>query len=139
MEKLYYMDIDLYRYFIGRADQSVNINNFVKRYDQQIRVMKHMMSAYTWDQLNEMPEALSKYMKQDLSAIMMNTMMFCCSGGDDETRRAEYQQMWDELKERDPKMYDFLYHKSLPPCAPGCPGRLAAHSCSSATRFCASS
>ena len=114
MEKLYYMDIDLYRYFIGRADQSVNINNFVKRYDQQIRVMNHMLNAYTWDQIHEMPAALSKYMLQDLSAIMMNTMMFCCSGGDDETRRAAYQKMWDDLKERDPKLYDFLYHKSLP-------------------------
>ena len=114
MKKLYYMDIDLYRYFIGRADQSVNINNFVKRYDQQIRVMKHMLNAYTWEQLHEMPANLSKYMLQDLSAIMMNTMMFCCSGGDDEVRRAEYQKMWDELKERDPKLYDFLYHKSLP-------------------------
>ena len=114
MKKLYYMNIDLYRYFIGRADQSVNINNFVKRYDQQIRVMNHMLGAYTWDQMNEMPANLRKYMLQDLSAIMMNTMMFCCSGGDDEVRRAAYQQMWDDLKERDPKLFDFLYHKSLP-------------------------
>ena len=114
MKKLYYMNIDLYRYFIGRADQSVNMNNFVKRYDQQIRVMNHMLGAYTWDQMNEMPANLRKYMLQDLSAIMMNTMMFCCSGGDDEVRRAAYQQMWDDLKERDPKLFDFLYHKSLP-------------------------
>ena len=114
MEKLFYMDIDLYRYFIGRADQSVNINNFVKRYDQQIRVMNQMLGAYTYDEMMAMPEGLHKYMLQDLSAIMMNTMMFCCSGGDDEVRRAEYQKMWDDLKERDPKLYDFLYHKSLP-------------------------
>jgi hypothetical protein len=114
MKKLYYMNIDLYRYFIGRADQSVNINNFVKRYDQQIRVMNHMLGAYSWDQMNEMPANLRKYMLQDLSAIMMNTMMFCCSGGDDEVRRAAYQQMWGDLKERDPKLFDYLYHKSLP-------------------------
>ena len=114
MKKLYYMNIDLYRYFIGRADQSVNMNNFVKRYDQQIRVMNQMLGAYTWDQMNEMPANLRKYMLQDLSAIMMNTMMFCCSGGDDEVRRAAYQQMWDDLKERDPKLFDYLYHKSLP-------------------------
>ena len=114
MEKLFYMDVDLYRYFIGRADQSVNINNFVKRYDQQIRVMNQMLGAYTYDEMMAMPENLRKYMLQDLSAIMMNTMMFCCSGGDDETRRAAYQKMWDDLKERDPKLYDFLYHKSLP-------------------------
>ena len=118
------MDLDLYRYFIGRADQSVNINNFVKRYDQQIRVMDQMLGAYTYDQIMEMPKGLRKYMLQDLSAIMMNTMMFCCSGGDDEIRRAAYNQMWDELKERDPKLYDFLYHKSLPAMCTWMPWKL---------------
>ena len=114
MKKLFYIDVDLYRYFIGRADQSVNMNNFVNRYDQQIRVMNRMLEAYTFDQITEMPKGLRKYLLQDLSAIMMNTMMFCCSGGDDEIRRAAYKQMWDDLKERDPQLFDYLYHKSLP-------------------------
>ena len=30
---MYYMDLDLYRYFIGRADQSVNESVMVKRVD----------------------------------------------------------------------------------------------------------
>jgi hypothetical protein len=72
----------------------------------------------------EMPKGLRKYLLQDLSAIMMNTMMFCCSGGDDEIRRAAYQQMWDGLKERDPKLYDYLYHKSLPALVTWMPWKL---------------
>ena len=44
-KKLYYMNIDLYRYYIGREDQSVNRENIVKRYRQQIRVMKEMLNA----------------------------------------------------------------------------------------------
>ena len=46
MKTLYYLDINLYHYYIGREDQSVNINVFTKRYDQQIRVMKEMVKAY---------------------------------------------------------------------------------------------
>ena len=114
MKKLFYLNVDLYHYFNGRADQSVNINNFVKRYDQQIRVMNCMLEAYTYDELMAMVPGLRKYMLQQLCAIMMNTIMFCCSGGDDEERRAAYQKMWDDLKARDPKLYDLVYHKHLP-------------------------
>ena len=35
---MYYMDVDFYRYFIGREDQSVNEKVMISRIDQQIRV-----------------------------------------------------------------------------------------------------
>lgn len=35
---IYYMDIDLYHYYLGRDDQSVNEKVLMKRIDQQIRV-----------------------------------------------------------------------------------------------------
>lgn len=41
---MYYADIDLYRYFIGREGQSVNEATMVKRLDQQFRVTRIMMS-----------------------------------------------------------------------------------------------
>lgn len=114
MKKLFYLDVDLYQYFIGRDDQSVNIKNFTKRYDQQIRVMKYMTDAYTYDEIMEMEEGLRKYMLHDLSAIMMTTMMFCCSGGDDAVRRQEYDAMWAHINERDPKLCNYLLKKGLP-------------------------
>ena len=44
--KLYYLDVNFYRYFIGRDDQSVNEKVMIKRIDQQIRVNKLMVDAY---------------------------------------------------------------------------------------------
>lgn len=46
VKTLYYMDIDLYRYFIGRADQSVNEQVMIGRIDQQIKVNKLMLDHY---------------------------------------------------------------------------------------------
>ena len=46
VRKIYYMDVDFYRYFIGREDQSVNEKVMIKRIDQQIRVNKLMVDAY---------------------------------------------------------------------------------------------
>ena len=46
VKTLYYLNVDLYQYFIGRSDQSVNEQNMIKRVDQQIRVNNLMIDAY---------------------------------------------------------------------------------------------
>ncbi len=53
VKSMYYMDLDLYRYFIGRADQSVNESIMVKRVDQQLRVTKHMIDCQDLDALKD--------------------------------------------------------------------------------------
>ena len=35
-QKLYYINVDFYRYFIGREDQSVNEQVMIRRIDQQL-------------------------------------------------------------------------------------------------------
>ena len=114
MKKIFYLNVDLYHYFIGRDDQSVNIRNFTRRYDQQIRVMRLMADAYSYSEIMAMDKGLRKYMLHCLGAIMMNTMLFCCGGGDDEKRRLEHQQMWDHIKQNDPGMYRYLTRRGLP-------------------------
>jgi hypothetical protein len=43
VEKLFYLDVDLYRYFIGRDDQSVNMDVMMKRQDQQFKVNRLLL------------------------------------------------------------------------------------------------
>lgn len=113
MEKLYYMDINLYHYFIGREDQSVNIKVFTKRYDQQIRVMKEMINAYSYDEIMQLEKGLCKYMLHTLSAIMMITILFTVAE-DGEERRDALKEMWSYIKENDYKLYRFLRWRSMP-------------------------
>ena len=40
---MYYVDVNFYRYFIGRDDQSVNEAVMIRRIDQQLKVNKLMM------------------------------------------------------------------------------------------------
>lgn len=47
VEKIYYLDVVLYKYFIGRDDQSVNEEVMIRRLDQQYRVTKLMIDIYT--------------------------------------------------------------------------------------------
>ena len=46
VKNMYYLDVNFYRYFIGRDDQSVNEKVMIKRIDQQIRVNKLMADAF---------------------------------------------------------------------------------------------
>ncbi len=46
VKNMYYLNVDFYRYFIGRADQSVNEKVMISRIDQQIKVNKIMVDAY---------------------------------------------------------------------------------------------
>lgn len=114
MEKLFYLDVDLYHYFIGRPDQSVNMKNFTRRYDQQVRVMELMASAYSYEQIQAMKKPQRRYMLHCLSAIMMNTMMFCCAGGSEPERIACHHRMWTKIKENDPALYKCLAYRSMP-------------------------
>ena len=114
VKKLFYLDVNLYHYFIGRDDQSVNIHNFTKRYDQQIRVMRCMTDAYRYEELMAMDVGLRKYMLHDLSAIMVTTILFCCGGGDEPERKAAYLELWQHINDTDPALYHYLTRRGLP-------------------------
>lgn len=45
VKKMYYLDVNFYKYFIGRDDQSVNEAVMIKRIDQQLRVNKLMVDV----------------------------------------------------------------------------------------------
>ena len=115
MQTMYYMDIDLYRYFIGRDDQSVSAANIVKRYEQQIRVMKEMLFAYSWEQLQGFSKGLRRYLLHDLNVIMTLTVMFTTGGKDEiDRRKRALQELWSTLRAWDEKMYRFLRYRSYP-------------------------
>ena len=46
VERMYYMNVNLYYYFIGREDQSVNEAVMIKRVDQQLKVNYLMIDYY---------------------------------------------------------------------------------------------
>ena len=109
IKSICYLDIDLYHYFIGREDQSVNADNIVKRYGQQIRIMKLAVSYYTYDELCSMSKGLKKYMKHCLAVLMTLTLMFTVSGRQNvPKRKQDLKELWSFIRTRDRKMYRFL-------------------------------
>lgn len=107
----YYLNVDLYHYFIGREDQSVNGKNIIKRYENQLRVMNCMINAFSFEYIQSRPKGLEKYLKHSLCTIMSNTLYFTC-GADDPERRKGLKDMWRSVKQKDKKMYNFLRYRT---------------------------
>ena len=104
VKKLYYLDVDLYYYTIGRSDQSVTIQNMVARYEQQIKVMTLMLSAHSYDEIQKQCRPLRKQMYHFLHSVMSNTYFFTTQK-DEPERKTKLQAMWDNLRAEDPGLY----------------------------------
>lgn len=102
VKTLYYLDVNLYRYFIGRTDQSVNEQVMIKRIDQQLRITKIMIESHNVFQIRS--RKLQAYMIKYLSMMMAICSVFLIKEGGDESL-AKKQDLWDYLKNYDRRLY----------------------------------
>ncbi len=103
VRSLYYMDVDLYRYYIGREDQSVNEQTMINRIDQQIKVNKLMFNAYSLPE-DVYNKRLAKYMFSYLSMICTVTSILLIISGTEENDRKRLE-MWKEFRKEDASMF----------------------------------
>lgn len=99
---IYYMDVDFYRYFIGREDQSVNEKIMIGRVDQQIYVTKSMIAMYDLRFINS--KKLKKYMINYL-AIMMTVSSILCIRSKKAENLAKKKELWIYLRQKDYKTF----------------------------------
>jgi len=107
---MYYIDIDLYRYFIGRIDQSVSHQSMINRIDQYIRVVKTMITSHHLEEIED--PKLRKYMYNFLSIILtiVNTFLTLSKNKENNVKKKE---LWHYLKEYDATMFKKIRIKPL--------------------------
>ncbi|MDO4432543.1 MAG: glycosyltransferase family 2 protein [Aerococcaceae bacterium] len=104
-KKMYYLDVDFYRYFIGRNDQSVNEKVMMKRIDQQLKVNYLLIDAVDFEA--ELHPAVRQYLWQHLEIVMGISSAILNKMGtptDLEKRKA----LWDYLKANNPSIYEAM-------------------------------
>lgn len=104
---MYYLDVDLYRYFIGRDDQSVNEKVMISRLDQQIKVNKLMIDSCDVTKLRS--RKLRNYMIKYLTMITTVTTVLCIKSGTSEHLQAR-DEIWSYLEQKNPEMYKAVKH-----------------------------
>ena len=102
VKHIYYLDVNFYRYFIGRQDQSVNETVMIGRIDQQLLVTKLMLGYY--DVMKISSRKLRHYMTQYLEIMMTVSSVLAIKSGTEENLEKK-KELWLYLKKRDMKTY----------------------------------
>ncbi len=101
VKTMYYLDVNFYRYYIGREDQSVNENVMISRIDQQIKVNKLMVDYY----IDELPRIrlngkVRRYMVNYLDIITTVSSVLLIRSGLDENLEKK-KELWSYIKSKD--------------------------------------
>lgn len=97
VKKMYYINTNFYRYFIGRDDQSVNETVMISRIDQQLRVTRRMVDFYTEQKISN--QKCRMYMRNYLRIMMEVSSIFLILSGTPENL-AKKQELWNYVKAR---------------------------------------
>lgn len=110
VRSMVYFDVDAYRYFIGREDQSVNEKVMLSRIDQQLRVTKEMIDAVDLDTIEN--KKLQQYLYNYLSMMLCICTVFLRM---EDTPENDYKrkELWRYLRETKPDSYRQLRNTFL--------------------------
>lgn len=110
VKNIYYLDVNLYRYYIGREDQSVNEGIMISRIDQQIKVNKIMIDYLVEHQAEiRKSKRLNQYMKNYLEIVTTVSSVLLIRSGTEENL-AKKEELWQYIKGKDRRLYRWLRH-----------------------------
>lgn len=107
VKNLYYIDTNFYRYYIGRADQSVHESVMIERVDQQIKVNKLMIDYLTSTRIAN--RKTYKYMVKYLDIITTVSSIMLIRAKTAEALEKK-RELWAYLKKKDKRLYCRLRH-----------------------------
>lgn len=110
VKKMYYINTNFYRYFIGRDDQSVNETVMISRIDQQIRVTKRMIDSFIKSGVQN--KKCRMYMRNYLRIMMEVSSIFLILSGTKENYEKK-EELWNYAKKSDAKLYRSLRYSVL--------------------------
>ena len=112
VKTLYYLNMDLYRYYIGREDQSVNEQVMVKRVNQQVRVTKIMIDAHDLRKVAAEHKKLARYMFNYLAMMMAISSIFLTIANTPEAL-GKKTQLWEYLRTVDAGIYHKMKYRAV--------------------------
>ena len=107
---IYYLDLDLYRYYIGRADQSVQESQMIKRSSHQVLVSERVCTAYDLTEIEN--KKLRKLMTRECIFLMTIGVVFSRLAFTKEGEK-QYKELWKSVKEKNPKLYRRMRYFSM--------------------------
>ncbi len=108
---LYYLDVDFYRYYVGRPEQSVTFSNMTKNWRMQLKVMRELSLVYSLEEIKALPRKHRRFMIHDLIVKSYLTLFYIMAGYSKERKKA-YNEYFKEFKEKNRKLYYKLRYRT---------------------------
>jgi glycosyltransferase involved in cell wall biosynthesis len=104
VKKIYYMNVNFYRYFVGRDDQSVNAKMLLKRIDQYMYVTQLICEQFDHKKTVEISPKLAEYIFRLIRILsLISTVHLRISGTpENEQKRKDF---WKMVKKNQPELY----------------------------------
>ena len=101
VKNMYYLDVNFYRYYIGREGQSVNEEIMISRIDQQIKVNKIMIDYFVDNKGRIIGKSkLKKYMLSYLEIITVISSIMLIRSGTEENLEKKVK-LWEYIRQKD--------------------------------------
>ena len=99
--------LDIYRYFIGRPEQSMNLQNFVKNRHNHEKVIKYLLEYYTQN-VSAFSTNKKEYIKQILFYMLTTHYYIYCvyAKKDKKLVYSEIKEFDDYFKKLNPELYN---------------------------------
>ena len=110
VKTLYYIDVDLYHYYIGREGQSVQQDTMIRRIDQQIRVNKLMLDNVDLEHIDNLKKRETILHYHDM--ITAVTSIHLILGGTEEHLEKK-RELWAYIRQNHPWEYRRLRYSML--------------------------
>ncbi|MBR6705852.1 MAG: glycosyltransferase family 2 protein [Clostridia bacterium] len=110
VKKMYYLDVDLYHYFIGRDDQSVQEQVMIRRIDQYLLVNRLMVSEVDPFSVDDVHK--QKYMLKFLEIVTTVSSVLLVKSGTEENLRKK-KDLWSYIEKENPRVYQNLRYRQL--------------------------
>lgn len=104
-----YCNFDIYRYFIGRAEQSINTASLIRNRKHHEKVLKRLINFYT---TTVMSEKRKKYIQNILEQMLHTHYIIYCLSGTDKQLKKEIQEFDKFLSENCRELYELSNNRA---------------------------
>lgn len=89
-KRMYYADLDLYMYLIGRSGQSMSPESLARHSSNQVDITESILLMYSLDEIKKENKKLYKFMSREVSMLIKGAIMFVRKG---EKNKEDYKKL----------------------------------------------
>ena len=118
VERMYYLNCDLYHYFIGRAGQSVQEDVMKRRYAHQLKATELCFTCYHIDEMRDKHKRA--YLKHELFIMFGISVLYARLNGSEQAEK-DLEEMWQRCFAYDWKWAEYFRRRTVLrlACLPG--------------------